>query len=57
MSNPFPMLTIVILYLFFVLKWGPKYMENRKPYNLDGVMVVYNITQIIACLYLVIKVS
>lgn len=57
MSNPFYMLGTIILYLYFVLKWGPKFMENRKPFNLDKIMVVYNVIQIIACLYLVNQVN
>ncbi|KAG4079957.1 hypothetical protein HA402_006269 [Bradysia odoriphaga] len=49
MSNPFPTIAILTVYLYFILKWGPNYMRDRKPFNLDTLMIVYNIIQIIAC--------
>ncbi|KAH8370060.1 hypothetical protein KR093_002050, partial [Drosophila rubida] len=41
------MTTIIVVYLAFVLKLGPKFMENRKPYNLKNVISAYNIFQVI----------
>ncbi|KAJ6637426.1 Elongation of very long chain fatty acids protein [Pseudolycoriella hygida] len=49
MSNPFPTIAILTVYLYFILKWGPNYMKDRKPFNLDTLMIVYNVIQIIAC--------
>ncbi|EDW42801.1 elongation of very long chain fatty acids protein F [Drosophila sechellia] len=46
-GSPWPSLTIVSLYLLFVLKLGRKFMENRKPYDLRGVIRAYNIMQIV----------
>uniref|UniRef100_A0A1A9V750 Elongation of very long chain fatty acids protein n=2 Tax=Glossina TaxID=44049 RepID=A0A1A9V750_GLOAU len=46
MSSPGPVLTIVMIYLLFVLKIGPALMKNRKPYNLKTVMIVYNAFQV-----------
>ena len=43
-----PILIILTLYLLFVLKWGPKFMEKRKPYSLKTFIQLYNIFQIIA---------
>ncbi|KAH8384122.1 hypothetical protein KR009_012195 [Drosophila setifemur] len=41
-----PVLAILSIYLL-VIKWiGPKLMESRKPYDLRGVIKVYNIVQI-----------
>lgn len=57
MSNPFSMFIILALYLMFILKWGPQLMENRKPYNLNKIIIAYNIIQIIACARLVSQVS
>ena len=34
-------------YLYFVLQCGPKYMENRRPYDLKTFIKFYNIFQII----------
>ncbi|XP_031636096.1 elongation of very long chain fatty acids protein 7-like [Contarinia nasturtii] len=36
------LITVVTLYLFFVLKWGPNFMEKRKPYNLKQMLLFYN---------------
>jgi len=46
-GSPWPSLTIVSLYLLFVLKLGRKFMENRKPYDLRRVIRAYNIMQIV----------
>ena len=37
-------------FLFQVL--GPRYMENRKPFKLRGIIVVYNFAQVIFSFYL-----
>lgn len=57
MSNPFPTIAILTVYLYFILKWGPNYMKDRKPFNLDRLMIVYNIIQIIACCMLLKQVG
>uniref|UniRef100_A0A0K8VDZ8 Elongation of very long chain fatty acids protein n=1 Tax=Bactrocera latifrons TaxID=174628 RepID=A0A0K8VDZ8_BACLA len=46
MSSPGPVVSIVGLYLLFVLKIGPAYMRDRKPYDLKKVMVIYNAFQV-----------
>uniref|UniRef100_A0A6P4EC10 Elongation of very long chain fatty acids protein n=1 Tax=Drosophila rhopaloa TaxID=1041015 RepID=A0A6P4EC10_DRORH len=46
-GSPWPSLTIAFIYLLFVLKVGRKFMENRKPFDLRGVIKVYNIVQIL----------
>lgn len=40
-------ITIVTLYLLFVLKWGPKFMEKRKPFNIERILLFYNFFQVI----------
>lgn len=56
MGSPLNVVAIVGLYLLFVLKWGPKFMENRKPFNIDKILIVYNAIQIAICGYLVTEV-
>nr|CAD7195081.1 unnamed protein product [Timema douglasi] len=51
-GSPVYLLVIVALYLFFVLVAGPKFMENRRPYNLKKIIAVYNILQVLANAYL-----
>ncbi|XP_050431731.1 elongation of very long chain fatty acids protein AAEL008004-like [Adelges cooleyi] len=45
-----PTLTCVAVYLYVVLYLGPKFMENRKPYNLMTIIKVYNVLQLTACI-------
>ncbi|XP_020801237.1 elongation of very long chain fatty acids protein F [Drosophila serrata] len=45
-GSPWPILTILALYLVFVLKLGRIFMEHRKPYDLRRVLMVYNLFQI-----------
>ncbi|XP_037930402.1 elongation of very long chain fatty acids protein 7-like [Teleopsis dalmanni] len=46
MSSPAPVVSIVAVYLLFVLKIGPAFMKNRKPYDLKKIMVIYNAFQV-----------
>jgi len=56
-TNEWPMvqgittaLACVLVYLYFVLYLGPKFMENRKPLHLLPIIRVYNVIQLIACI-------
>jgi len=48
MQNPAMVLSIILLYLVFVQFIGPKWMKNRKPFELQKTMVVYSFTLAIA---------
>lgn len=48
MNTVWPVVTIIAAYLYVVLKAGPKYMEQRKAYDLKTVIRIYNIVQVIA---------
>lgn len=45
-GTPFQMIGIVASYMVFVLYLGPKFMENRKPFNLKYVIIFYNVLQV-----------
>ncbi|VVC28061.1 Hypothetical protein CINCED_3A005010 [Cinara cedri] len=45
MNTPWMVLTILSGYLLFVLKLGPNMMENRKPFNIKNIMLLYNVIQ------------
>ncbi|XP_046742153.1 elongation of very long chain fatty acids protein AAEL008004-like isoform X1 [Diprion similis] len=47
MSSPFPTLFICLGYVYLVKVLGPKFMENRKPYQLKEVLIVYNLIQVL----------
>jgi len=53
MGSPWPMVSLFAVYLVFVLKIGPKFMEKRKAYNLDRIIRFYNLFQVIACSWFV----
>ncbi|XP_014275653.1 very long chain fatty acid elongase 7 [Halyomorpha halys] len=52
MSSPLPILGILLIYNYFVNKWGPQLMKSREPYDLKNVMILYDILQIIVNSYL-----
>jgi hypothetical protein len=47
MESPFPTVIIVAVYLYLVLVLGPRLMANRKPFQLNTVLVAYNALQVI----------
>lgn len=55
MNSVFPLLTAFAIYLWLVFKVLPKFMESRKPFNLLMPIRCYNIFQIVACTYFILK--
>lgn len=53
MSSPGPVITILVTYLYFCISAGPRYMRDRKPYDLKLVIQCYNALQIVLSVYLV----
>ncbi|XP_034242494.1 elongation of very long chain fatty acids protein AAEL008004-like [Thrips palmi] len=53
-SSPFVPLGIVTAYLLFVKKLGPSFMANRSAYRIEPLIILYNVIQIVACLYIFI---
>lgn len=47
MSSPFPTLFFCLTYVYVVKVAGPKFMENRKPFELRNVLIVYNFLQVV----------
>lgn len=47
MQTPWPTLTIVVAYVLFVKRIGPQMMKHRKPYELRGPIIAYNLFQVI----------
>ncbi|CAG5102344.1 Similar to ELOVL: Elongation of very long chain fatty acids protein (Drosophila melanogaster) [Cotesia congregata] len=52
MSSPVPGASIMFGYLYFVLSWGPRHMEHRKPYKLKNTLVIYNFFQVVLSIWL-----
>ncbi|KAJ8732477.1 hypothetical protein PYW07_015076 [Mythimna separata] len=51
-TGPGPLLTILASYLYFCTKAGPRYMKDKKPYNLKNLVMLYNVFQIIMSVYI-----
>lgn len=51
-KSPLPGMTIIGLYLYFTLKWGPRYMADKKPFQLQKTLVVYNFIQVLVSSWL-----
>jgi len=47
MSSPFPTIAISLTYAYCVKVLGPKLMEDRKPFKLREVLIVYNFIQVV----------
>ncbi|KAG7299667.1 hypothetical protein JYU34_016659 [Plutella xylostella] len=55
MSSPVPILALLLAYLLFVLVIGPKLMEKRRAFELNSVLIIYNVFQVIVAAYLVYR--
>ncbi|KAG5280706.1 hypothetical protein AALO_G00063100 [Alosa alosa] len=52
MSSPFPQTVILLSYIYFVKSLGPRLMENRKPFNLRPILIVYNFSSVALSVYM-----
>lgn len=46
-DSPMTLVLLCFAYLFMVKVWGPKFMESRKPFQFQNVMIAYNAFQIV----------
>uniref|UniRef100_A0A8D8TRL8 Elongation of very long chain fatty acids protein n=1 Tax=Cacopsylla melanoneura TaxID=428564 RepID=A0A8D8TRL8_9HEMI len=53
MNSWVPVVGIVVAYLFFVLYWGPRWMADKKPYQIKNILLVYNLVQTLYNAYIV----
>lgn len=45
-GSPIPIVTLLVSYTIFVLYLGPKWMRDRKPFNLKYIIILYNAGQV-----------
>lgn len=57
MSSPFPTIGICLFYAYFSKVLAPKFMANRKPYDLRNILVVYNLFQTVFSTWIFYEVS
>lgn len=48
LGSPIPIIVVMGSYVYFVKNLGPRLMQNRKPFELNNVMMIYNLIQVIA---------
>ncbi|XP_076642506.1 very long chain fatty acid elongase AAEL008004 isoform X2 [Halictus rubicundus] len=51
-TSPGPLFMILVTYIYFCTSAGPRYMRDKKPYDLRTVMILYNIVQVVFSVYL-----
>ncbi|XP_064480146.1 very long chain fatty acid elongase AAEL008004-like isoform X2 [Ornithodoros turicata] len=52
-GSPYPLILLCILYVYVVRLWGPRWMASKKPFEIRGVLLVYNLSLVMANLYFV----
>lgn len=57
MSSPLPQIVIIGAYIYFVTSLGPRLMENRKAFDLKGLLVVYNFSVVALSVYMCYEVN
>ncbi len=57
MSSPVPSIILTVLYVYVVKYAGPKFMENRKPYDLRGILLWYNFAMVALSGYIFLEVQ
>lgn len=50
-QSPLTVFGIIAAYLYIVLSLGPKWMQNRAPFQIKNLLIVYNAFQIVANIY------
>ncbi|CAN8003496.1 unnamed protein product [Ixodes pacificus] len=45
-GNPAMVMSLIAGYLYVVKVWGPRWMEDRKPFDLKGVIMAYNASMV-----------
>lgn len=56
-DTPGPLFTILGTYLYFCLYAGPRFMKDRKPFQLKNTLIWYNAIQVLASIVLVWEVG
>ncbi|XP_046390314.1 elongation of very long chain fatty acids protein 7-like [Ischnura elegans] len=51
LKSPVPLIVIFVFYMGLVF-FGPRFMKNRKPFNIKHVLLIYNFSQIMLSFYI-----
>ena len=47
MQSPLPIITVLAAYLYVVKVWGPRWMQSRPPFRIEGAMILYNVVMVL----------
>ncbi|XP_012221659.1 very long chain fatty acid elongase 7-like [Linepithema humile] len=56
LNSPWPSLTLLGLYTYFIYDFGPRFMAKRQPFKLDRIIQLYNIFQVLINAYICYKI-
>ena len=56
LDSYWPTLLLCSSYVYIVTLWGPRFMKDRKPYNISTFLVYYNLFQVILSTYIFVMV-
>ena len=56
MDSPLPTMLLCGSYVLIVKVIGPKIMENRKPLDIKGFLIFYNLFQVVLSTYIFVEV-
>ncbi|CAN7998826.1 unnamed protein product [Ixodes hexagonus] len=54
-GNPAMVMSLIVGYLYVVKVWGPRWMEDRKPYDLKRVIMAYNASMVVLNIFFFYK--
>ena len=54
-NSPWPIVTIIVSYVYFVKVFGPNWMKDRKPFKIEPIICCYNILMIILSAFFFIE--
>ena len=52
MSSPWPTAAMCLLYYYIIRVAGPRFIKNREPYNIQKIVIVYNLLQTLLSLWI-----
>ncbi len=55
-SSPWPTMLLSATYIYIVKVWGPRFMENRRPFNIRTFLVWYNAAQVLLSTFIFVQV-
>lgn len=55
-AQPWTLVSLIAGYLYMVYIWGPKYMRDRKPFQLTWTTRIYNVFQVVASFSFAVKI-